>query len=201
MSEPSDKRERLVNAAASLFWTRGYSATSLAVIAKESGVPLGNIYYYFRTKADFALAVAALFQNATHDALASIEAQHTLIEEQLSAFFELLAGSAQERKELGCPIARHICDVRHDAPEASLNASQVFHTMEAWIFDRLIASGVEENKATRFSKDVLIRWQGSIILAQAKRDVSLIHNQLLYLKNEAAHLISEGKGSSSPVQT
>jgi AcrR family transcriptional regulator len=45
------KREALVLAAAELFWMRGFEASSLADIAEASGVPLGNVYYYFKTKA------------------------------------------------------------------------------------------------------------------------------------------------------
>ena len=44
------KRERLVAAAVALAYEQGYRRTTLADIAEQSGVPLGNVYYYFRTK-------------------------------------------------------------------------------------------------------------------------------------------------------
>src|SRR5437868_5323348 len=47
---PSDKRTRLVDTAARLVHEQGFNRTSLADIARESGVPLGNVYYYFKTK-------------------------------------------------------------------------------------------------------------------------------------------------------
>ncbi|MCK5749515.1 MAG: TetR/AcrR family transcriptional regulator, partial [Oricola sp.] len=59
------KREALVQAAAELFWTRGYEASSLADIASAARVPLGNVYYYFKTKSDLAGAVADLFVQQT----------------------------------------------------------------------------------------------------------------------------------------
>ena len=52
MPRATDKRERLVDAAVTLFHHRGYGQTSLSDIAEQSGVPLGNVYYYFKTKAD-----------------------------------------------------------------------------------------------------------------------------------------------------
>jgi AcrR family transcriptional regulator len=56
------RRERIVAAAARLFWQRGFFATSIADIAGEADVPPGNMFYYYRSKADLALAVADVFR-------------------------------------------------------------------------------------------------------------------------------------------
>src|SRR5689334_20887330 len=53
------KRERLVASAAELLHHNGAGATSLADIAQHADVPLGNVYYYFRTKDDLVRAVLA----------------------------------------------------------------------------------------------------------------------------------------------
>ena len=42
-----DKRSRLLSAAMGLAYQNGFGATSLADIAREAEVPLGNVYYYF----------------------------------------------------------------------------------------------------------------------------------------------------------
>ena len=44
------KRGRLVAAAREVMYANGVNGTSLADIAAAAGVPLGNVYYYFRTK-------------------------------------------------------------------------------------------------------------------------------------------------------
>ncbi|MBT3413924.1 MAG: TetR/AcrR family transcriptional regulator, partial [Nitrospina sp.] len=46
----SDKREKLVQSAGKLFHQVGFNQTSIADIAEDSGVPLGNVHYYFKTK-------------------------------------------------------------------------------------------------------------------------------------------------------
>jgi TetR/AcrR family transcriptional regulator, transcriptional repressor for nem operon len=55
-----DKRSRLVSAAVGLAYQNGFGATSLADIAREAEVPLGNVYYYFKTKDDIGDAVVEL---------------------------------------------------------------------------------------------------------------------------------------------
>ena len=42
------KRDRLIEAATSLFYQHGVTATTLAAIAQQAEVPLGNVYYHFR---------------------------------------------------------------------------------------------------------------------------------------------------------
>lgn len=48
--QASTPRERLARAAATLFHQRGVRKTTLADIAQAAAVPLGNVYYHFRTK-------------------------------------------------------------------------------------------------------------------------------------------------------
>jgi len=46
----NDKRERLIQAADKLIYEQTFHTTTLADIAKLAEVPLGNVYYYFKTK-------------------------------------------------------------------------------------------------------------------------------------------------------
>src|SRR5688500_15790116 len=54
-----DKRQRLVETAVELSYKQGFKNTSLADIARESGVPLGNVYFYFKTKDSIGDALVA----------------------------------------------------------------------------------------------------------------------------------------------
>src|SRR5260221_8253995 len=55
-----DKRWRLVSAAVGLAYQNGFGATSLADIAREAQIPLGNVYYYFKTKDEIGEAIVEL---------------------------------------------------------------------------------------------------------------------------------------------
>ena len=52
-----DKRTRLIETATKLAYGRGFRETSLADIAEAARVPVGNVYYYFKTKEELAEAV------------------------------------------------------------------------------------------------------------------------------------------------
>src|SRR5258708_5168839 len=52
-----DKRTRLNETAMKLAYRNGFRETSLADIAQAAHVPVGNVYYYFKTKEELGEAV------------------------------------------------------------------------------------------------------------------------------------------------
>ena len=67
------RREALTQAAAELFWTKGFAATSIADIAQKAAVPVGNVYYYYKTKSDLADAVATFFVGETESLVQAVQ--------------------------------------------------------------------------------------------------------------------------------
>ena len=56
------KRERLVKSAQALIHEQGAHRTTLAEIAERAEVPLGNVYYYFKSKDELIGAVLDSYQ-------------------------------------------------------------------------------------------------------------------------------------------
>ena len=72
-SAPTGKRARLVAAARQMVHQQGVESTTLADIAQAAGVPLGNVYYYFKTKDDIIQAVVESHLREADTLLAGIE--------------------------------------------------------------------------------------------------------------------------------
>src|ERR1700751_5282348 len=53
----TDKRSRLIQTPVKLAYRHGFRTTSLADIAEAANVPLGNVYYYFKTKDEIGEAI------------------------------------------------------------------------------------------------------------------------------------------------
>ena len=167
-------REHLVNAAAALFWTKGYVAASLADIARQSGVPVGNIYYYFKTKAAIAAAVGQLLQDQTREALETIAAEHDTPKTRLAALFGLFAAANGARTRDGCPIDSACRNFSGQVPDAAKLAGGAFALMRDWIAVNLVSAGQGEAQAQQQAIGWLARWQGGITLAHALRDQALL---------------------------
>ena len=67
------KRERLIAAARQTVYEQGIEKTTLADIAAAAGIPLGNVYYYFKTKNDLVQAVVEAHLNEARGMLAAVE--------------------------------------------------------------------------------------------------------------------------------
>ena len=70
------KRERLIAAARQMVYQQGIEKTTLADIAAAAGIPLGNVYYYFKTKNDIVGAVVESHVGAASAMLSAIENAH-----------------------------------------------------------------------------------------------------------------------------
>src|SRR5712671_2816761 len=97
------KRERLVASALDLVHRQGVLATTLAQVAQAADVPVGNVYYYFKTKDDLVRGVIDARARQARAMLASFEAQA-----DPAARLKALAHSWVEMREVvaryGCPF-------------------------------------------------------------------------------------------------
>ena len=113
-----DKRERLIDAACQVIYAHGVERTTLADIAAAAGIPLGNVYYYFKTKNDLIQAVVEAHLNEARAMLAAIEAAHATPRDRLKALFGALAEQSELIARHGCPHGS-LCtelDKRPDGP-------------------------------------------------------------------------------------
>ena len=164
--------------AARLFWERGFAATSIAEVAGDAGVPQGNMFYYFRTKADLALAVADVFVDETQSLVAEAEAASPDPRERIRFLLRRLAQSNRSRVDNGCPISAAVRDFRRAAPGASARAAQSFELLVSFIARELQKTGPRPSIAMARARAVVIEWQGGIAVAHAFNDMTVLAESL-----------------------
>jgi Transcriptional regulator len=164
----------IVAAAAGLFWSRGYAGTSLADIAEAAGVPSGNMFYYFRTKAEIARAVADVFVEETAGLVAEAQTAEAEPERRVRYLIERLARSNRTRMEKGCPIALAVRDFRAPAPDASARAAESFERLIAFLAQEFGRAGLKPSQALSQARALIAEWQGGIALAHAFGDMTVL---------------------------
>ena len=163
-------REALTAAAAKLFWLNGFHATSIADIAMEAAIPVGNVYYYFRTKADVAMAVADGFVEDTTDLLDTVIAHSADPRQRLARLSDRLAASQKSRLAHGCPVAAAVREFRLEAPVASRRAAEVFTLISGFIASEAGRTGLRPALALGAGRAAVAEWQGGIVLGSALQD-------------------------------
>jgi AcrR family transcriptional regulator len=98
----TDKRQRLVDGARLLLHQQGVEKTTLADIAQAANVPVGNVYYYFKTKDELVQAAIDAQARDIETALASFN-RHRSPKARLKAFVKLLTAQREVAARYGCP--------------------------------------------------------------------------------------------------
>jgi AcrR family transcriptional regulator len=162
------KRERLVAAAVELAHRQGFGKTTLADLADESQVPLGNIYYYFKTRDDIGNAVLDWRQGefaAMRDRLSELDEPLA----RLEAFVEMTVANAPVVAERGCPMGSLTAELLKDGGDLAARARALLADPMAWMAEQFAAMGHEAD-AEDLALQLQSSLQGASLLAQCFRD-------------------------------
>lgn len=180
MGRPAtDKRSRLIQAAATQFHRNGLHRTSLAEVARTAGIPPGNTYYYFRSKDELTRAVVDEWAARLVDHFSSFD--ETDPWESLRAYL----AAARERQvgytAHGCPLAGLSNDLRRQGRHAHVDASRL-HSMELeWLAEQFRLGGLPIADAESHARFLLAGIQGAFQLAHATGNQEFIASATAYL--------------------
>jgi AcrR family transcriptional regulator len=159
------KRERLVDAAGQLFHQQGVERTTLAEIADAADVPVGNVYYYFKTKNDIINAVVAGRLATLDAAFSAIEQAHRTPGTRLKAFFTELIGEAEMISRYGCPFGSLCTELEKRAHGADRHAAQLMQTPIDWAERQFREMGQANPRALAIH--LIAAYQGAAVLTHS----------------------------------
>jgi AcrR family transcriptional regulator len=161
----TDKRSRLVNAAAKLVYEHGFNNTTLADIAHESGVPLGNVYYYFKTKEAIGEALVHRLGEIFKTARATWDAKPNP-KARVEAFIQTTIDASDTIASNGCPLGSLCVELDKDGGPLALRAAKIFEDLLKWLEDqfRLMGQGADSRDLAFHLVSAL---QGARLLANA----------------------------------
>jgi TetR/AcrR family transcriptional repressor of nem operon len=165
------KRDRLIAAARAVMYANGVNGTSLADVAAAADVPLGNVYYYFRTKEDLVGAVIQDHLDMAAGLLAAIEAESAGPGERLKSLFAALAGDGDQVARYGCPFGS-LCMELDKRAEGPGPAAGLMRVPLAWMERQFAALGRPD--ARDLAAEAMARYQGAALLASTLRDPAIL---------------------------
>ena len=175
------KRERLIEAAQAMFYQQGVSRTTLADIAQRAQVPLGNIYYHFRTKEALVEAVI----QAHEQELQSMFAQWERLSDPRQRLLALLAVSRKQESALaryGCPHGS-LCQELDKEDNALVEVgARLFQVYLDWAQMQFLQMGRDEQEAKDLAVDLISSLQGTFLLTASFRDPGLLESKLQRLE-------------------
>jgi len=184
MTRRNDKRSRLIQAAVQLFQQQGVNITTLANIAALANVPLGNVYYYFKSKESIINAVVELhiqhlkerfqeweaaFQQGKDRLAALIRHQNTVSEqtihsgEPIGALCQELSKQTGKLPELSMALMQELyqwCQVQFKQFGKSDSEAGVYanHLLSALLGNGIVTLTFKDSAFTKNQTQVLLEW-------------------------------------------
>ncbi|MEU9131966.1 TetR/AcrR family transcriptional regulator [Kitasatospora sp. NPDC048540] len=167
----SGKRERLAAAAAQVLHEQGVEQTTLADIARAADVPVGNVYYYFKTKNE--LVEAAIDAHA--QGLAALIGALDTLETPQDRLKALLNGWIEQREltaRHGCPTGSLASELDKRADGLDRAVAKVIEALIDWAEQQFRAMGRED--ARELAVALVAAYQGISLLTNTLRDPELM---------------------------
>jgi AcrR family transcriptional regulator len=177
----ADKRSRLLDAAVGLAYRNGFGATSLADIASEAEVPLGNVYYYFKTKDEIGEAIVELRLSQLAAMLRRWD-DAASPKDRLYKSIEGVLSNKDSLAERGCAVGTLCSELHKSRGAVATRATEIFSRYLAWLEVQFRALG--KGKDSRgLAVHLLSALQGVSLLAHTLHDAGLVTMETKRLKN------------------
>ena len=175
----TDKRDRLIQTALTLVYQQGFHHTTLADIAQQAQVPLGTVYYFFKTKEAIGEALVEHYLRDYREVCQQWDTDPDP-RARLEAFIQRMLGEGQRLSQSGCPIGTLCSELHKQGGPLAQQASGIFDELLAWLATQFRALGKGE-ESRDLAVHLLSAVEGAILLTQS------FHTSE-YIEREADHL-------------
>jgi AcrR family transcriptional regulator len=168
--KPNATRERLVDAAADLFYEQGIGAVSVDAVAARAGVTKRTLYYHFASKDDLAAAYLAARDQPN---LAAFKRWYAATDGGLPAkiegLFQRLARAARRPDWKGCGFLRTSVELVNLPGHPAMKVGAAHKKrVEAWLGELFQAEGIRQ--APALARQVILLMDGSFAVVLLHRD-------------------------------
>jgi AcrR family transcriptional regulator len=176
-----DKRTRLIETATKLAYRRGFRETSLADIAEAANVPVGNVYYYFKTKDELGEAVVerrmAEFR-AFRDEMNRLGSP----KERLLAFLDGIQRNKDQLARGGCPLGGLCSEMHREGGALAKKSAALFTEPMGWLQEQFRAAGHEKD-SRELAVHLFAAFQGMAAVALGANDPDVVMMETRRLKD------------------
>jgi AcrR family transcriptional regulator len=176
----ADSRTRLLRAAEKTAYLYGFGSASIADIAKEAKVPVGNVYYYFKTKDEIAAAIIEVRVSRFKKQLQDLEKAESP-KDRLCGFVDIKIRNSEALAHHGCPVGTLCSELQKYGGASAKKSRALFAEALAWMerqFDAL-GKGADSRAC---AVHLLSATQGVSVLAHTFHDPTMIKSEAARLK-------------------
>ncbi|WP_309572222.1 TetR/AcrR family transcriptional regulator [Deinococcus sp.] len=172
----SGKRDEIIQAALSLYRGQSICRTTLKDVAEAASMPLGNLYYYFKSREALLLAVLDECERELQALLTRLDPLAP--KAWLHAYFDWLVQDALDRQSLSCPFGSLASELRALGEPAVGRAAEIVGQYRAEVSARVMSLG------GRDPDTVFLTVQGAHTVASILGDQALFRRSIDRLRSD-----------------
>ena len=165
------KRERLVAGARQVIYQQGVETTTIADIAQAADVPVGNVYYYYKTKDELVAAAIDGHARDVHAVLRSLE-RHRTPQARLKALVRELMSQREQVADYGCPLGSLCSELDKRTDGLDRSCSDLLRLPVDWAEQQFRLMGRRD--ARDLAVALIAAYQGIALLTNTFRDPELM---------------------------
>jgi TetR/AcrR family transcriptional regulator, transcriptional repressor for nem operon len=166
-----DKRERLVAGTRQVIYEQGVEKTTIADIARAADVPVGNVYYYFKTKDELIAAAIDGHGRQLRAVLESLE-RHRTPQARLKAFVRELISQRETVADYGCPLGTLCSELDKHQDGLDRSCSDLLRLPVDWAEQQFRSMGRRD--ARDLAVALIASYEGIALLTNTFRDPELM---------------------------
>ena len=175
MKKGEESRQRLIECAAKLFWKNGYSATGISEILRQTDLPKGSFYFYFKSKDDLATAVTEYYQKILLEQFQN-SSQKNNWKSFIEEIFDFLSERTNGHTFAGCPYAVMGMETALGKPAVASVFMEGLKKFEQIFQEVLLYSGLPPEHAKILSQRMLSIYQGYLLIGRISDNTSCLKN-------------------------
>ena len=176
----ADNRTRLLQAAEDVTYRHGFGKTALADIAKKARVPLGNVYYYFKTKDQIGDAIVEVRISRFRRLLQELDKADSP-KERLCGFVQIKINNRETLARSGCPVGTLCSELHKHGGAVAKKSTALFAEALSWMEAQFKALGKGDD-SRGLAVHLLSATQGVSVLAHTFHAPGMIEMEAARLK-------------------
>jgi AcrR family transcriptional regulator len=203
MPPHNDTKDRILHAAADLFWQQGYTATGVAQILRAADAKSGSLYYFFPTKEDLLLAVIERYKEMLWPEV--IQPAFDRVSDPIERIFAVLDGYRRlllmTECSKGCPIGNLALELADTHPAARALLADNFTGWRRAIEQCLHAAAdrlPDDVDRAQLAAYILTVMEGGLMQAKTYRSIDPFESAVAQLRDHIERLLAAGRDWSAP---
>ncbi len=168
-------RDRIIEAANRLIYTKGYNQTSISDVATEVGITKGNLHYHFKSKEELLDAVIQFRLLMISETLKQWEEQLPEAKVRLKRFIQMILNEEQDIVRYGCPMGSLNSELGKFQLSLQTSSREMFDLFQNWL--EKVFKQLDSKKSKARSKHLLSMAQGAALMSYIYSDVKMLKDE------------------------